>query len=81
MSYPDIDRLIKRSSKFAKIHQSVAQLMADGYLLCGNCGAEKKLDIHLVEMYLRNGWPECCTGALNGGTMGFYREGDRKRKA
>lgn len=72
-NYPDIDRLIKRSAKFAKVHQSVASRMGEGYLLCGNCGTEKKLDVQQVEKYLREGWPECCAGTLKGGTMGFFQ--------
>ena len=72
-NYKDIDRLIKRSKKFAKAHNAVAQNMGEGYLLCANCKTEVKLDVTQVENYLREGWPKCCAGTLTGGTMRFFR--------
>lgn len=78
MNYQGLDRLIKRSAAFRKVHQTIAARMGEGSLLCGNCGAEKKLNTAQVETYLRDGWPDCCPGTLNGGTMHYYGANDRR---
>lgn len=62
-----------------EIHRSIAERMGTGFMVCDNCQRSQDLTVDQVEMYLRKGWPVCCEGTLNGGTMRYCRAEERKR--
>jgi hypothetical protein len=62
-----------------QIHRSAAERMSTGFLQCGNCSRVIELRLELVIQYLHQGWPVCCKGTLNGGTMHYHRAEERKR--
>lgn len=60
-----------------EIHRKIAERMGTGQLVCDNCGRAQDLTVDQVETYLRKGWPVCCEGTLNGGTMRYCRAEER----
>lgn len=56
---------------------TLAERMGRGCLRCGNCGKEEQLSLEMVEKCLLEGWPKCCKGTLEGGTMGFFSAKDK----
>ena len=61
------------------IHRNIAERMGTGSMVCDNCNRVQELTVDQVETYLRKGWPVCCEGTLNGGTMRYHRAEERKR--
>jgi len=67
------------SAALMKVHRAIAERMGTGFLSCDNCARVQDLSVELVERYLESGWPVCCPGTANGGTMGYFRAEERKR--
>lgn len=53
-------------------HTDLVRRMGRGFLLCLNCKRRENLTPAKVADYFREGWPHCCEGTLQGGTMNYY---------
>jgi hypothetical protein len=58
----------------AKLHATIAadvcRERGEPYLQCSICGRKEERSEHAVEVYLANGWPECCGYTM---TLKFHR--------
>jgi hypothetical protein len=61
------------------VQRKIAERMGTGSMVCDNCNRVQDLTVDQVELYIRKGWPVCCQGTLNGGTMRYCRAEERKR--
>jgi hypothetical protein len=66
-------------AKIQQTNHEIALGMSSGFLVCKNCTRVQDLTVELLESYLANGWPVCCPGTPNGGTMSYCRAEERKR--
>lgn len=62
-----------------EVHRSIAERMGTGFMVCENCNRVQDLRPDLVQVYMSEGWPVCCPGTPNGGTMRYCRAEERKR--
>lgn len=66
-------------ARILQVHRSIAERMGTGFMFCDNCTRVQDLSVDQVERYLRDGWPVCCEGTANGGTMRYCRAEERER--
>jgi hypothetical protein len=67
--------------KIRQAYHNIAVRMGAGYLVCDNCTRTQDLTVDHMEAYLRKGWPVCCPGTANGGTMRYCRAEERGKRA
>lgn len=54
--------------------------MGRGFLMCLNCKRREELTAAKVAGYFRDGWPHCCDGTIQGGTMNYYASEQKMRE-
>jgi hypothetical protein len=67
-------------SSLLNMHSDAARMLGRGFIRCGNCARRENLTPRTAEQYLRQGWPICCEGTLQGGTMNYYASEENLRK-